>query len=133
MISLCELSDTITRDDFNKIIENTSEFCIGGADLVITGSVDRKNQLNKNYELDLVVLTPYWKELSWIVSTIYKSEYTKWLFNVSNKYIYFKEFGESILEYQKINPNNEDHIGICKAGIAKAYYLLTEGGLLYVE
>ena len=126
-----ELSDTITRDDFNKIIENTSEF--GGADLVITGSADRKNQLNKNYELDLVVLTPFWKELSWIVSTIYKSKYTKWLFNVSNKYIYFKEFGESILEYQKINPNDEDHIGICKAGIAKAYYLLTEGGLLYVE
>jgi hypothetical protein len=117
--------------NFAKKIEKTQEF--GGADLVITGSEERKKQLNENYPFDLVVLTPYWKELSWVVSHIYNSESTKWLFNSFNKYIYFKEFGEAAIEYQNNNPNDIDHIGICRAGIAKAFSLLTEGGILFVD
>lgn len=126
-----EISDLIAMPNFNEKIENTPEF--GGANLVITGSIERKNQLNENYPFDLVVLTPFWKELSWVVSHIYNSESTKWLFNSFNKYIYFEDFGEAVIEYQSKNPNDKDHIGICKAGIAKAYSLLTEGGILFVE
>ncbi len=126
-----EISDLIAMPNFNEKIKNTQEF--GGADLVITGSLERKQQLNENYPLDLVVLTPFWKELSWVVSHIYNSDSTKWLFNSFNKYIYFKEFGEAAIEYQNKNPNDTDHIGICRVGIAKAYSLLTEGGILSVE
>jgi hypothetical protein len=126
-----EISDLIATPNFNEKIEDTQEF--GGADLVITGSLERKQQLNENYPLDLVVLTPFWKELSWVVTHIYYSESTKWLFNSFNKYIYFKEFGEAAIEYQSKNPNDKDHIGICRAGIAKAYSLLTEGGILFVD
>lgn len=126
-----EISELIAMPNFAQKIESTQEF--GGADLVITGSEDRKKQLNENYPLDLVVLTPYWKELSWLVSHIYNSESTKWLFNSYNKYIYFKEFGEAAIEYQNNNPNDTDHIGICRAGIANAYSLLTEGGILFVD
>lgn len=126
-----EISELIATPNFNEKIEDTQEF--GGADLVITGSLERKQQLNENYPLDLVVLTPFWKELSWVVSQIYNSDSTNWLFNSFNKYIYFKEFGEAAIEYQSKNPNDIDHIGICRAGIAKAYSLLTEGGILFVE
>lgn len=126
-----EISEVITMPNFTQKIERTKEF--GGADLVITGSIERKQQLNENYPLDFVVLTPFWKELSWVVLHIYHSESTQWLFNSFNKYIFFKEFGDAVIEYQSKNPNDKDHIGICRAGIAKAYSLLTEGGILFVE
>jgi len=126
-----EISDLIVMSNFNEKTKNSEEF--GGAGLVITGSIERKNQLNENYPSDLVVFTPFWKELSWVVSHIYNSESTKWLFNSFNKYIYFKELGEAAIEYQNKNPNDKDHIGICKAGITKAYSLLTEGGILFVD
>jgi hypothetical protein len=126
-----EISDEISKSNFAQNIASTQEF--GGADLVITGSVERKKQLNENYPLDLVVLTPFWKELSWVVTNIFFSESTKWLFNSYNKYIYFKEFGEAAIEYQSKNPDDKDHVGICRAGITRAYSLLTEGGILFVD
>ena len=67
-----EISDLIAMSNFNEKTKNTEAF--GGAGLVITGSIERKNHLNENYPLDLVVLTPFWKELSWVVSHIYNSE-----------------------------------------------------------
>ena len=126
-----DISDLIAMPSFKEEIENTQEF--GGAKLVITESIERKKQLNENYPLTLVVLTPFWKELSWVVSHIYNSESTQWLFNGSNKYIYFKEFGEAVIGYQNKNPNDINHIGICRAGISSAYSLLTRGGILFVE
>ena len=126
-----EISDLIAMPNFTKKIESTDEF--GGANLVITGSLERKQQLNESYPLDLVVLTPFWKELSWVVLHIYNLESTKWLFNSFNKYIYFEKLGESALEYQNKNPKDLDHIGICQVVIASAYSLLTEGGILFVE
>ena len=126
-----DLNDSITRDDFTLKCNNIEEF--GGANLVITNSEKRKNELNKNYPSDLVILSPYYKELSWLVSEIYHSENTTWLFNYSNKYIYFQEFGEALLAYQENNPNDMNHVGICKAGLIKVYSLITQGGILYIE
>jgi hypothetical protein len=100
---------------------------------VITGSKERKKQLNLRYPSDLVVLTNYWKELSWVVLQIYNNASTNWQFNNMNKYIYFKEFGEALLEYQKNHPNDPSHVGICQAGITRAYTMLTEGGELFVD
>jgi gamma-glutamylcyclotransferase (GGCT)/AIG2-like uncharacterized protein YtfP len=110
--------------------KDTEEF--GGAGLVITGSIERKIQLKEQYE-DLVVLTPYWKELSWLVSNIYESEYVEWLMDYQSKYLFFDHFGRAAKEYQKMNPNEDNSIGICKACVTAAYALLTQGGLLHVE
>ena len=123
--------EQVQREDFKEIVKDIDEF--GGAQLVITGSKERKKQLNQRYPSDLVVLTNYWKELSWVVLQIYNDASTNWQFNNMNKYIYFKEFGEALLEYQKNHPNDPSHVGICQAGITRAYAMLTEGGELFVD
>jgi hypothetical protein len=125
------IADQMQQDDFKEKVRDTDEF--GGAGLVITGSEERKRQLNENYPDDVVVLTNYWKELSWIVLQFYENESTSWLFNYFNKRIYFQDFGKALLAYQKNHPNDIDHIGICQAGITQAYSILTEGGDLYVK
>ena len=123
--------DQVRREDFTVKVIETYEF--GGAGLVITGSEERKSQLNKRYPDDVVVLTKHWKELSWIVFQFYNNESTSWLFNHINKRIYFQTFGKALLDYQKNHLNDEDHVGICLAGVTQAYSLLTEGGELFVN
>jgi len=125
------IADQMRQDDFKEKVRDTNEF--GGEGLVITGSEERKRQLNENYPDDVVVLTNYWKELSWIVLQFYENESTSWLFNYFNKRIYFQDFGKALLAYQKNHPNDTDHIGICQAGITQAYSILTEGGDLFVK
>ena len=125
------VAEQVKSEDFVAKVLETQEF--GGAGLVITGSEERKRQLNENYPDDVVVLTKYRKELSWIVLEFYNHESTAWLFNHLNKRIYFPEFGKALLEYQRANPNDTNHIGICMAGVSYAYSLLTEGGELFVQ
>jgi hypothetical protein len=97
----------------------------GGADLVITGSEERKNFLNSNYPEDLVVLTPHWKELSWLIKNIYSNESVTWQINYSNKHYFLKLLGVSALEYQMEHPEDSSAMGICDAVLTEAYKQLT--------
>jgi gamma-glutamylcyclotransferase len=97
----------------------------GGAELVITGEVERKNMLNKNYPDDLVVLTPYWRELSWVIKTIFHHKGISWNIDHMNKYYFLRQLGESALKYQEENPNDNSPVGICDATLTRAYVLFT--------
>ena len=126
-----ELYDFVNNQEaLAEACKDTGEF--GGAGLVITGSTERKIQLKEQYD-DLVVQTPYWKELSWLVNNIYESEYVEWLMDHQSNYVFFDHFGRAAQEYQRMNPNEDNPAGICQASITGAYALLTQGGLLHVE
>lgn len=116
--SLCEI---IESQEFKEKVKNEKEWA--GAGLVITGSSKRKNQILANRGSDnLIVLTPYWKELSWIVNKIFHSSEIKWEIRSLNKYYYLGEMGKAAVEYQEsVSGIDFSHIGICEAVILKVY------------
>lgn len=116
--NLCE---TIESEDFSKKVQTEKEW--GGAGLVVTGSEKRKEQLLSGRKSDTtIVLTPHWKELSWIVRTIFHSNEIKWEINHLNKYYYLGEMGKAAIEYQEsVSGIDSSHIGICEAVILKVY------------
>ena len=97
----------------------------GGANLVITGEQSRKDQLNREYPHDLVVLTPHWKVLSWLVETVYWDNKIAWQVDYTNKHYVLGELGEAALEYQHENPNDNNQKGICLAVLYRAYRIFT--------
>jgi len=97
----------------------------GGANLVVTGRESRKEQLNTEYPHDLVVLTPHWRELSWLVNTLYWDEKIAWQVDYTNKHFVLNQFGTAALEYQKENPNDNNPKGICLAVLYSAYKVFT--------
>jgi hypothetical protein len=97
----------------------------GGANLVITGEQEVKNQLNKNYPHDLVVLTPHSRELSWLIHSIYWDDKIAWQVDYSNKHGILNEFGEASIEYQKQHPEDNSPIGICLSVLIRAYKIFT--------
>lgn len=124
-IDLCvSLMDFIKSNQFQEKTRNTREW--GGAELVITGNLKRKEELAQSHPNYIVVLTPYWKELSWLVKMIYSDENINWNFNHINKFHLFKEIGESAITYQsEQSKEDSSYIGICEAVLIKAYSLFT--------
>lgn len=120
---LLDIQRLIKTTDISMLIKNQEEW--GGANLVITGSASRMEQLNNQYPQDLVVLTDYWKELSWIVQTIYNNSKITWQVDYSNKHYLLNEIGKAALEYQSKKYDDFNHIGICNAVIVKAYKVIT--------
>ena len=97
----------------------------GGANVVITGDKLRKEQLNRDHPNDLVILTPHWRELSWLVDTIYWDEKIAWQVDYTNKHYVLNQLGNGALEYQNENPKDTEPKGICLAVLFKAYKVFT--------
>ena len=106
-------------------IETENEPEWGGAELVLTGNLKRKKELNKYFPQDLVILTPHWQKLSWLVRNIYHHPSIKWQINSANKYGLLEELGMAITAYQHKYPNDQEVTGLAEALIQKAYEKLT--------
>lgn len=120
---LLDFQSLLEIGEFPKKVEDQEEW--GGAELVITGKESRRNQLNRDYPNDLVVLTPHWREVSWLVQTLYWDEKIAWQVNASNKYFILNQLGSAALEYQKEQPNDSNPKGICLAILYRAYKVFT--------
>ena len=120
---LIQMEDLLKRGNFPIKVKKQKEW--GGANLVITGNQTRKDQLNHEYPHDLVVLTPHWRELSWIVDTIYWNERMYWQIDYSNKHYILEQFGLACLKYQEMYPNDDSPSGICLAVLYSAYKVFT--------
>lgn len=113
----------IVQGKFPLEVQTQEEW--GGANLVITGEQSRKEQLNREYPHDLVVLTLHFRELSWLVNTLYKDKTIAWQIDYTNKHYVLEQFGIAALEYQKDNPNDQNPKGICLAVLYSAYKVFT--------
>ena len=117
------LKDIVNNDSWPKEVSKEPEWA--GGELVITNDPARKEDLNKNYPLDLVILTPHWQKISWLVRNIYQHPSMKWQINYRNKYAILDVLGRAMEEYQAECPNDNDEKGICEALIVRAYEILT--------
>jgi hypothetical protein len=117
------LEDNIRKGFFPDEAKSHDEW--GGANLVITGNLSRKEQLNKDYPHDLVILTPHWHELSWLVNKIYWDDTTTWKVDYTNKYGILNELGRAALDYQKKYPDDDSPIGISLSVLYCAYKIYT--------
>ena len=113
----------IEQGNFPLEVQKQEEW--GGANLVITGEQSRKDQLNREYPHDLVVLTSHFRELSWLVKTLYWDKAIAWQIDYTNKHYVLEQFGIAALEYQKENPNDQNPKGICLAVLYSAYKVFT--------
>ena len=116
--ALLDIKHQIEFNDISKKAKNEKEW--GGANLVVTGSIDRKEQLNREYPQDLVVFTPYWREIAWVIVAVY-DEKISWQVDYLNKYYVFEQLGQAALEYQLKEPNDPTYKGICLAVLNRAY------------
>jgi len=117
------LNDIVLEDNWPGEVFQEPEW--GGAELVITGTPQRKLDLEINHPEDLVILTPHWQKLSWLLRNIYQHPSMKWQINYRNKYAILNILGNAIKEFQDENPHSRDEIGICEALILRAYNILT--------
>jgi hypothetical protein len=113
----------ISGGNFPTEVQHQEEW--GGANLVITGDVLRKEQLNANYPNDLVVLTKHWKELSWLVTTIYNDVHISWQVEASNKHYVLEQMGIAAESHLNLYSNDESPVDICLAVLYAAYKVFT--------
>jgi hypothetical protein len=113
----------VSEGNFPEVVKDQEEW--GGANLVITGDILRKEQLNTNYPHDLVILTKHWRELSWLVSTIYYDEHISWQIDASNKHYVLGQMGKAAEDYLNLYPNDESAIDIYLAVLYGAYKVFT--------
>ena len=121
--ALIEMENLLKKGEYPPNVKRHKEW--GGANLVITGKQSRKDQLNLGYPHDLVVLTPHWHQLSWLVQTIYWDKRIAWRVDSTNKHYVLEQFGLAALEYQKKYPNDPKPSGICLAVLYAAYRVFT--------
>jgi hypothetical protein len=117
------LRDIVLQSNWPNEVSKEPEW--GGAELVITGDPQRKSTLAENHPEDLVILTPHWQKLSWLVRNIYHHPSMNWQINYFNKYAILSVLGNAINEHQNEFPSDKDEKGICKALIIRAYEILT--------
>jgi gamma-glutamylcyclotransferase len=113
----------ISEGNFPTEVQHQEEW--GGANLVITGDVLRKEQLNASYPHDLVVLTKHWKELTWLVATLYHDEHISWQVEASNKYYILELMGKAANSHLNLYHSDESPVGICLAVLYAAYKVFT--------
>ena len=118
-----EYQEQIEQGKFPLEVQRQEEW--GGANLVITGEQSLKDKLNKEYPHDLVVLTLHFRELSWLVHTLYWDKSIAWQIDNTNKHYVLEQFGIAALEYQRDNPNDQSPKGICLAVLYSAYKVFT--------
>jgi hypothetical protein len=121
--ALLDLQGLVESVQFPSDVAKQEEW--GGANLVVTGSKKRKSQLNRDYPDVLVVLTPHWRELSWLIHKIYWDNQIAWQVDYTNKHYVLHEFGTAALEYQKENPDDSSPRGVCLAVLYRAYRIFT--------
>jgi hypothetical protein len=92
----CALQDLILEDKWPEEAHKFEEW--GGANLVITGAEERRDQLQRDYPQDLVILTLHYRELSWLVDNIYHEESIRWQHDASNKHMILGEMGQAMAE-----------------------------------
>ena len=74
--SMKEVRNFMENVNLKKISQNEQEWC--GLGFIITGRDIRgggKSPVNESYtlcDLDHIVVTPYWKELSWVFRNVYR-------------------------------------------------------------
>jgi hypothetical protein len=98
---------------------------MGGANLVITGSTSRKQQLNREYQFYLVVHTSHWKELSWLINTLNWYEKINWQVDYTNKHFVLNQLGEAAFEDHREHPNDVQPNGIYLSILYRAYKIFT--------
>ncbi len=113
----------ISEGNFPEDVKNEEGWA--GANLVITYDILYKEHLNKNYPHDLVLFTKHWRELSWLVSTIYHDEHISWQIDASNKHYVLGQMGKAAEDYLNLYPNDESAIDICLAVLYGAYKVFT--------
>ena len=113
----------VSEGNFPAEVQSQEEW--GGANLVITGDVLRKEQLNASYPHDLVVLTKHWRELSWLVTSLYHDKDISWQVDASNKHYVLEQMGKAAEDYLNLYPNDESTIDICLAVLYGAYKVFT--------
>ena len=113
----------VSEGNFPAEVQDQEEW--GGANLVITGDVLRKEQLNANYPQDIVVHTKHWKELSWLVTTIYNDVHISWQVEASNKHYVLEQMGIAAKSHLNLYPNDESPVDICLAVLYAAYKVFT--------
>jgi hypothetical protein len=121
--ALLDLQGLVESVQFPSDVAKQEEW--GGANLVVTGSKKRKSQLNRDYPDVLVVLTPHWRELSWLIHKIYWDNQIAWQVDYNNKHYVLHEFGTAALEYQKEHPDDSSPRGVCLAVLYRAYRIFT--------
>jgi hypothetical protein len=113
----------ISEGNFPEVVKDQEEW--GGANLVITDDILRKEQLNASYPHDLVVFTKYWRELSWLVTSLYNDKDISWQVDASNKDYVLKQMCKAAEDYLSLYPNDENAIDICLAVLYGAYKVFT--------
>lgn len=113
----------VSAGNFPEVVNDQEEW--GGANLVITGDILRKEQLNANYPHDLVVFTKHWRELSWLVTSLYNDKDISWQVDASNKHYVLGQMGKAAEDYLNLYPNDESAIDICLAVLYGAYKVFT--------
>lgn len=123
--SILKLMEQVNSNGFQDLCKEQQEW--GGAKLIITGSLERKEKSLISDKEVLVVLSPFWKELSYLIKNIYYDDVINWQINGYNKYYFIEELGKGAIEYQENNSETgkEDYKGICEAVLNKAYVLFT--------
>ena len=117
------LEDLIKKNKFPSEVKKQKEW--GGANLVITGSKIRKDQLNRDYPHDLVVLTKHWKELSWLLEKIYNNEHVIWQIDAANKYHFLSQMGQAAIDYMLKSSDESSPVGICLSLLHAGYRVIT--------
>lgn len=117
------LEDLIKKNKFPSEVKKQKEW--GGASLVITGSKALKEQLNRNYPHDLVVLTKHWRELSWLLEKIYNNEHVIWQIDAANKYHFLSEMGQAAIDYMLKSSDKSSPVGICLSLLHAGYRVIT--------
>ncbi len=117
-----DILDAIRKGNINDIINNVEEW--GGADVLITSSIKKRNEFKKNYHHITCVFTKYSKELSWLFFKF------KVLFehriNFINKYDFYYALAQSANDYlEKCKENNviEKRKDLLLEVVHKAYSL----------
>jgi hypothetical protein len=117
------LEDLIKKSKFPDEVKKQKEW--GGANLVITGSKVRKEQLNRDYPHELVVLTKHWRELSWLLEKIYNNEHIIWQIDADNKYHLLSEMGQATIDHMLKYSNETSPFGICLSLLHAGYRVVT--------
>lgn len=120
---LLHLRDIVINNNWPSEVQNEPEW--GGAGLVITGDEGRKRYLAMHHPNDLVIVTPNWKNLSWLLRNIYHHPTMNWQITSENKYDILSQLGKAMIAYLENNPSESKDIGIYESLISSAYQLLT--------
>lgn len=92
---LVELSDVIRKNNLKNLINIKNEW--GGADVLITSSIKRKNEFKRNYPDKICVLTRFSIELSWLFFKL--RDLYEHRIDYLNKYFFYGKLAKAANNY----------------------------------